>query len=113
MKKGNTAALIAAAVIAASSVISVSADVHFSDIKKYILLGSESFSAEYDFNGNGRADVFDLCRYKQKILQGDTHHEITLPEVPLFDSTGVYSSMTELKKNYPEGTPWTDDNAYK
>lgn len=67
MRKGNVLSFAAAVVLAGSYVSAVKADINFSGIKNYILSGGE-YSASFDTNENGRADVLDICREKSKIL---------------------------------------------
>lgn len=39
--------------------------------------------------------------------------EITVPDTPLHEAPEVYNAMIALKEDYPDGTPWTNDNGYE
>ena len=67
MKKGVFLSFAAAAVIAYSSAASAVSAVSFKDIKLALFTGG-TYESTLDTNGNGKLDIFDLCREKSKIV---------------------------------------------
>ena len=158
MKKHKIISLLLVSSILASVTVSVNADSVVTDIKKYILLDRTQNSGidGYDTNKDGRINVFDVSRIKNRIINNadspvtttstletpptttpapQTSQPVTsapqtsqttvsttkapaatttnaASSVPGLDEKSVYNAMIAFKSQYPEGTPWTNDNSY-
>lgn len=76
-----------------------------------------------DDSGEEKNITFEECSRYDKTIRvyiGDSESapgetdppEITLPENPIFEVSEIYDAMIALKKDYPEGMEWTNDNYY-
>ncbi len=112
MKKGVILSFAAAAVIAFSGSASAVSAVSFSDLKQALLTGG-TYRSSLDTNGNGKLDIFDLCREKSKIVSPEKWSGSSPgTNDPDLNEESIYNAMIALKSEYPEGMRWTNDNYY-
>lgn len=90
MKKGVILSLTAAAVIAFSTTASAVSAISFRDLKQALLTGG-GYQSSLDTNGNGKLDIFDLCREKSKIVCPENWYS---PAVSLGDAVIDYDDGT-------------------